>query len=591
MIATSSHESKNSATHVTPYIFALILAATVPYVNALTNGFIWLDRPEILEGRLLIDSLSELIHAAWYNDNNYSGYHRPIYNAIHSFDYLIWKENPIGYHLSSVVLHMLNVILIYYLLSKLTSRTHISFYVALFWGLHPVNTAAVSLIHSKADLLVTFFSLGSFIVSFLYVQHNRKTMAAWCLPILAGILYLLALLSKETALICPLVLVIILLSREKKSDVCPAAGNSYALLLVVFGVVTIAYILHRLLVISFDTPENKMPLLDRMLTFIPVYLAYMTKSLSTIELTTNDAVLIWRYYGMIFPIMLLVLLIVLAAQILVAIKNPKCLPGILWFNLYLLPVAQVFPILHFRADRFLYIPSIGLIWATVVFVEDMAARFRNKNFGGVIFRSLQLLVLVIAGYFFIRIWERNKDFKHDDVFFEELTAKHPECREAHSFLALEYLSREEFERAAVAFQKALSKDERFYSYVNYDDVEGNYAVLLLRKGKYQEAYGILNALLARVSEANPEVYFNIGVCCLKIGKYGEAYGHFRRYLEVMPNNADALFLLGKSSIALGRLQDAQNAFKQYLKVVPSAGDREYVEQFLRSLKEVDAASP
>ncbi|MCH7725445.1 MAG: tetratricopeptide repeat protein [Planctomycetes bacterium] len=590
MIVTPAHDCKSYAANVTPYVFLLIVTVTVPYLNSLTNGFVWLDRPEILEGRLLIDSWSELIHVAWYDDNNYSGYHRPIYNAIHSFDFLIWKENPFGYHLSSVVLHMLNVILLYYLLSNVTSRVRISFYVALFWGLHPVNTAAVSLIHSKADLLVTFYSLGTFIVSFLSVHRDRNTMAARCLPVLAGILYLLALLSKETALVCPLVLMVILLPREKKSDVCAAARNSYVLLLAVFGIVTVAYILHRLLLVSFDTPENKMPLLDRMLTVIPVYVGYITRSLSTIELTTNDAVLIWRHYGMIFPITLLLFVIVLAVQILVAVKNRECLPGILWFNLYLLPVAQVFPILNFRADRFLYIPSIGFIWATVVFVENMVARFRRKN-GGVIFRSLQLLVLVIAGYFSIRIWERNKDFEHDDVFFEDVAGKYPECREAHSFLALEYLSRDDLDRAEDAFQKALAKDDRYYSYVNYDDVEGNYAVLLLRKRKYQEAYEMLRRLLARVPDANLEVYFNIGVCCFKIGKYGDAYGYLRRYLEAMPDNPDALFLLGKSSIALGRLQDAQNAFKQYLKVVPSAGDRGYVEQLLLRLEEVDAASP
>ena len=140
----------------------LVLIIVVPYANSLTNGFAWLDHSEILEGGLIAESPGELLAIFLRNDRNYSGYHRPMYNLIHSLDYAIWGDNPAGYHLSSLVLHVANCLVLFLCMLFLTRSQLKSFAVASLWGLLPVNTAVVSLIHSKADLLMTFFLLCCF---------------------------------------------------------------------------------------------------------------------------------------------------------------------------------------------------------------------------------------------------------------------------------------------------------------------------------------------------------------------------------------------------------------------------------------------
>ncbi|MFN0060637.1 MAG: hypothetical protein ACKVX7_19455 [Planctomycetota bacterium] len=132
----------------------LVVMIAIPYASGLTNGFVWIDDDEIVQGRLLAKSWAD-VPALFVEDRNFSGYHRPIYNLIHSLDFAIWKLDPWGYHFSSLVLHLVNAILVFMLLRQCNSTYAVAFASALLWALHPINTAAVGLIHAKADLFVT----------------------------------------------------------------------------------------------------------------------------------------------------------------------------------------------------------------------------------------------------------------------------------------------------------------------------------------------------------------------------------------------------------------------------------------------------
>ena len=128
--------------------------------------------------------------------------YRPVTTLTFFLDAGLWKENPFGYHLTSLLLHVLNTLLLYRI-ALVFFPARMAFLGVLLFAIHPVNTEAVAAIAYRSDLLAAFFVL----VSFMAWIYFRRTRAVWMLALCAGG-YFLALFSKETALFLPLVFLV-----------------------------------------------------------------------------------------------------------------------------------------------------------------------------------------------------------------------------------------------------------------------------------------------------------------------------------------------------------------------------------------------
>lgn len=148
-------------------------------------------------------------------------YYRPVVLSSFLIDYFIWGDHESGFHLTNMIFHSANVILVYILcllmLDKIMDSRNprilqppfIPFFAALFFAIHPVNTEAVNFISGRTDILATFFALISFLSFFLYkqstVSHQPSTFKYLFLS--SSLLsYMLAILSKEVALTLPLII-------------------------------------------------------------------------------------------------------------------------------------------------------------------------------------------------------------------------------------------------------------------------------------------------------------------------------------------------------------------------------------------------
>ncbi|NQZ98366.1 MAG: tetratricopeptide repeat protein [Myxococcales bacterium] len=557
----------------------LVVILLIPYINALQNGFVWLDQHEILDGNLIIASPHDFIEDLVRNDGNFSGYHRPLYNLAHSVDRWIWDDNAAGYHGSSVLLHLSNVVLAFLVLACLTRSTSMAFLVAATWGLLPVNTAAVSLIHSKADLLVTFF-LAAAIGLILATSERSTTRGRLLFLCLASICYGIALLSKETAIMLAVVALYLCLDKRSTAGL-QSSRRLFVTTAAVFSVIAAGFVTFRFAIASVNEPGSTVPLLDRAATFIPVYSDYVTRSLTGIELTTNDAVPIWRHDPT-FPRKCLLFFVIVALQAVYFVKVPACRKGILWFNAFLLPVSQLYPILHFRADRFLYLPSLGFI---VFLAEAVRFHIPEERRARLIRHPLTLVSLIVlfSGFSF-RIWDRNHDFKTNRTLFEPVIERYPDNREAQSVLAREYLNAGEYAKAANAFKLALTENPNVISFVNLDGTQANFGVLQLRTRNFHHAYEIFRTLREAGKNTDPELGFNQAVCALNVGRYEEARTLLLDYLRVRPTSANGRFLLGRTALMMRRFDEALAAFTSYLQVHPDAADRAAVEEVIEGLR-------
>ena len=146
-------------------LLAVLACVGAVYSTGLKNGFVWLDHFEIVEGALTVDSLDGAL-ALFGDARNFVGYHRPIYNLLHSLDRALFGLAPLGFQLSSRLLHLANVTLVLALARRLGWSLRWAGLLALLFGLHPLNTACAGLIHAKADLFV-FTAMAGALALFL----------------------------------------------------------------------------------------------------------------------------------------------------------------------------------------------------------------------------------------------------------------------------------------------------------------------------------------------------------------------------------------------------------------------------------------
>src|ERR1041385_8485771 len=155
-------------------LFLVFLGIAVRF-PALSGELVWDDASLVRDNPLIKSPLlfGETFRHHLALDGS-SPHYRPIQNISYFFDYLIWNADPFGYHLSNLAWHIGSGVLLYFLLLRLLRpfrdrfAEHLisgaAFFVALFWTIHPVHSAAVDYISGRADSLAFFFACASWLV-------------------------------------------------------------------------------------------------------------------------------------------------------------------------------------------------------------------------------------------------------------------------------------------------------------------------------------------------------------------------------------------------------------------------------------------
>jgi len=553
---------------------ALAVAVALPYLPSLANGFVWLDHAEIVEGRLTVSGLAEAV-GLFADDRNFHGYHRPLYNLAHSLDRAFWGDRPFGYHLSSLALHVLNVLLAMALVEKLTGSRTRGIWIALLWGLHPVNTACVGLIHAKADLLATFSLLAT---ACLVVLPRRPSVPAQAA---AAFAYVCALHAKETAFLYPLAIALLAPAWWRREPLRRCLAPHLALVALFAGV-------GGLLRMS-DADSYASPVVwdDRLLTFAAVYLDYLGRLTVPLGLFVGDTVTLFSARSPLDRTLIVgAALGVAGLQTLLAWRSPRLRPWILLFNVGLLPVAQIVPILHFRADRFLYLPSL----AFVGFCVEAADRAFGSTARGR--RILPLAFACLAVAYAGLTAHRSALFRDDLTLFTAELATVPDYREGLLALALHHDRRGAPEEAAPLYERARVPIPGRISYVDGHVLAVNYSNNLLARGLTEDAYVFLQE---QVDLLRPEVAahgrYNLAVAAHRTGRDEHAVELLQSYVTEFPRDARAHLLLGVCARRSGGLIVAEEAFVAFLRLAPAAPERPAVIQALAQLRAARPASP
>ncbi len=343
-----------------PYAIISIMAF-ITYAQTLAFGWVMLDDKGMIEEIVkLYPGLSSLPNAFIHE---YASFFRPMQILIWALESFIGENSPFIYHLVNVILHSLVSVIVYYLFIKLSYSSRISLIIALIFSVHPLFTHAVAWIPSRGDLLLSLFGLLSYLYFLKYKDNNKIKLL-----LMHSLLFILALFSKETAAILPLIMLIyLIISKEKIFS--PQYINLYIIWLFSIGL----WYFVRSFSVSGDIPSEVFgigPLLSN-ISIIPE-LAW--KLFLPINLSTLPG---FSLLGTIAGSVVLLGLIILPFTNRVLRKNSMYF-GILWFLLFLLP-ALLFRLPH--ADIYYdyfehrsYFASIGLL----IYLAELLSVYKDR---------------------------------------------------------------------------------------------------------------------------------------------------------------------------------------------------------------------
>jgi tetratricopeptide (TPR) repeat protein len=404
------------------FIALIVILGCSIYFNTLGADFVW-DDAALVRDNVYIRNWSSL--PKFFTENSRAGsgeqstVYRPLQLVSYALDYSLWKLNPTGYHLSSVLLHILTALSLYWLLNLLFNQRVLSLFAALLFVSHPVHTEAVAYVAGRSDPLTGLFLLICF-AFYLKFLHSPK-ISFWVMMFLA---FIFALLSRESALIIPVLFILYHYAFGKKLEM--------KWLLPLIGVSGL-YLVFRFIFIStvfYDTPART-TLIQR----LPGFFAAMTDYSRILLLPFN---LHMEYGNKLFsfftPKVILGAGIILGLSV-YALRNRKnnrlFFFGAAWFLLMLLPAGNLYPINSYMSEHWLYLPSIGyfmiLGWLFFTLYEKDKSRFV----------ALGLFALLIFDYSYLTV-RQNTYWRSELSLYKRTLQFSPFSSRVHNNLGLVY---------------------------------------------------------------------------------------------------------------------------------------------------------
>jgi hypothetical protein len=444
--AVSTSAQRQSRRYHLAAVLALVLATLAAFSNSFSTGFA-LDNQTLILQDTRIQSLSIknagriFRHTYWWPSGE-SGLYRPLTTLSYLLNYTILGngDHPAGYHWINVFLHLGNVLLVFALvLHLIRGRAHAlrtAFFAALLWAVHPVLTESVTNIVGRADLLAGFGVLSGFLCYLKSVETTGRRRGAWLMGLAATTT--VGVFSKESAVVLPAVLVLYELSFEKRWKVLSRA--------LIATLVPIGAMLGlRAAVLSAALPTET-PFLDNpivgagfwtgRLTALEILARYLWLTVWPIKLSADYSYLqIPLARGSVEDWMSWLAVTVAVALTILLWRHSRLSFFFVGFaSLALLPTANLlFPIGAMMAERFLYLPLVGLMAAVVLGMDAASERLGSS---GVV---LTVCVIGAAAGFGIRTWRRNVDWTDDKTMATAGVQTSPGSFKFHRLLASQLL--------------------------------------------------------------------------------------------------------------------------------------------------------
>ena len=544
-------------------LFLVVILAIVGfavYGNSLGNSFVW-DDELLVTGNLSIRSLRNIpeLFSSGLAPEVGGNFFRPLQALSYTLDYACWGLNPFGFHLTSILIHIANSILVFFLLSALMKcrvgdgeespgsrmlSRGVPFLTALLFLIHPIQTESVAYIAGRADLLAALFVLLS-----IYFSRDRRKIGRLFLSI---VFFLIALSAKEAAIVLPLLIVVY--HQILRKSVCQPDNEKLAPAGWYYGalfLIALIYAAIRYLIISGGSTtvsSNPYSFYERFLTSAEVILLYLKVLIFPVHL---------RMERVVFPITtlfspgVLISAVIISGVVIGAVRayrrSPIIFFGLAWFSVALLPYMNWFPLNAEMAEHWLYLPSIGFFLLPIMSIIGYSGRDQaglksctTSSQGGMescpktdqaglkscttsgrlpgAITTFQLGILflsIVIVFLSILTIRRNLDWRDNKTIYLATARYSPQSPRAHYNLGNIYLNEGRLDDAVREFKESI-----------------------------------------RIKDWDPKSHSNLGKALIGLNRIPEAVREYEIAAGLEPDRAQGLVKLGAVYGMAGRLDEA-----------------------------------
>ena len=424
---------------------SLALLTLLAFSNSFSTGFVLDNKALLLQDPRIRELTGENIHLIlqhtyWWPTGE-AGLYRPFTTLSYLFNYAVLgnASDPAGYHWINFILHLANVLLVYALARGIVRDFWPSFFTAAIWAVHPVLTESVTNMIGRADLLSGLAILSGFLMYLRSTKSTGPRRLFWLAGLAAATT--IGAFSKESAIVIVAVILLFELTwwRERKQagGLLPPALLSGC----VAVLIPIAAMLYQRSTVLTASRPAEFPFTDNpivgaefwigRLTAIKVMGRYLWLTLWPANLSSDYSDSQIPLARGSFEDWLAWIVVLAAVTILIALywRSRTAFFFASFAAITLLPMSNLLvPIGTIMAERFLYVPAMGLLACLVLAIYAVAERIPIKHFAPAV-------LCLIALLFAVRTWIRNRDWQDERSMAEATVHASPNSFKAHKLLA------------------------------------------------------------------------------------------------------------------------------------------------------------
>jgi Flp pilus assembly protein TadD len=557
-------------------LFALVVVTAGVFQGVLGHQFLWYDDDTYVLKNPLIHPLNLETIGKMFTRTYFRSY-TPLAHLSHAIDFDVWGANPFGHHLTNYLLHLLNTALVFvlaagmivyvkarpgdgvrrpwqFIFERLTPATVLgALFASAFFALHPLRVESVAWVSDRKDLLMTCFSLLSFLGYLMYrMGYGTKAAERWYLvSIIAAVI---AMLAKTVASLIPIAL---LLADMLVFDL-PRSGSRWWKLLIekipfLAGSAFVGMV--SLFAVRGILPHPRVverTVLEEILAPGYTWALYLAKSLLPVGLTP-----LYAFPSMVMLLLGLLVVVVVTGAAIVMARRKVCIPLFVWgfYMLFLLPtiIGRGPAGIQSWADRYSYLPSVAIAVMFGGLVVWLLEKFHGPV-RGLLLGALTLAMIALGSLTVrqIPIWNNTVSL------FTYAVEQNPRSIMAHANLGNALTNAGRPDEAIASLERAIALNDRFSGVYQY------LGLAYQRKDDQRKAMEFYQKAVALDS--------NFGNAYFALGAYDRAIQQYLESIRKDPEFSDPYYNLGVATYAKGDTAAAMLIFRKAAEINPISAD-------------------
>jgi tetratricopeptide (TPR) repeat protein len=530
---------------------ALIVLNVIVYAQVWRHDFVSFDDPQYMTENVHVKAGLTWSGVRWALTTGEAGNWHPLAWISHMLDVQLFGVQAGPQHVTNLVLHIANSLLLFGVLWRMTGALGRSAFVGALFAVHPLHVESVAWISERKDVLSTFFWFLGLWAYADYVRGGKWTRYALVFLCLA-----LGLMSKPMLVTFPFALLLL--------DYWPLR-RALTKRLILEKIPFFALVAASSVVTFFAQSRGgavsalaALPLPSRVANAVVAYLGYVEKMLWPTRLTVLYPYS--RDFGWRLGVAVVVLIAVTALAAIVARWYRYVLVGWLWYLGTLVPVIGLVQVgIQSMADRYTYVPSVGLFIIVAWGVPDLLRALPHRRVAILSAAAVVIAVCAITARAQVQYWRDSL------TLWEHAASITPGDAHVETALGSVLSEKGKLAEATALYIDALQHEPQFA------EAHNKLGVVLADQGRVADAIPHYEAAL-RAKPSLAEAHYNLGNALTAQGKLDEAIAQYHEALRIRPEDAATHNGLGSALDDQGRIEDAIAEYQQSIRLNPQFAD-------------------